>query len=448
LSGIEGALILRIFSTMLHPHFCGSSAHDLSRRSFLRHLGGAAVAVSGIGAVHSFAAPSLNDTLKAQGKSVILIWLAGGASQLETWDPKPGRPTGGPFAAIPTSVPGVHISELMPQMAKRMKDICVIRSLNTKNADHGGGAQLMMRGRLDEAALRYPDMGAVIARELGRADSKVPDYVSFYTATEGRDSSKQAASFLGAQYAPMKLAESMMPPNLKRLDAISDIDHHARAELQQLLNESFNASRATGPVKSHANAYARVHGLMSSEALFDITQESAKAREAYGPTLFGEQALMARRMVEAGVPFVRVSRAWWDSHGQNFETHQEMVPELDRVMAALHDDLKQRGLLERTVVLAVGEFGRTPTINASLGRDHFASAWSAAMFGAGIQAGAVFGKTDEDGRTVTEDEVGAGELFATVLAAVGVNPEKEYHVGPRPVPLVNPGIKPITQVLV
>lgn len=134
----------------MNTHFCGSSEHDVSRRAFLRRLGaGTGLAASGIGAMHSFAAPSLNDTLKASGKSVILLWLAGGASQLETWDPKPGRPTGGPFAAIPTSVPGVHISELMPQMAKRMKDICVIRGLNTRNGDHGGAAQLMMRGRAD-----------------------------------------------------------------------------------------------------------------------------------------------------------------------------------------------------------------------------------------------------------------------------------------------------------
>ncbi len=433
----------------MNTHFCNSSEHDISRRAFLRTLGaGTGLAATGIGAVHSFAAPALNDTLKASGKSVILLWLAGGASQLETWDPKPGRPTGGPFADIPTSVPGVHISELMPQMAKRMKDICVIRGLNTKNGDHGGGAQLMMRGRLDEPSLRYPDMGAVLARELSRADSKVPDYVSFYTASEGRDFSRQGSSFLGARYAPMKLSDSMTPPNLKRLESITELDHHARAEMQQLLSRQFIAGHGTGAVKSHANAYARAHGLMSSETLFDITREPAKVREAYGPTLFGEQALLARRMVEAGVPFVRVSRAWWDSHGQNFETHQEMVPELDRVMAALLDDLKQRGLLERTLVLAVGEFGRTPTINASLGRDHFANAWSAALFGCGIKGGAVFGKTDKDGATVIEDQVGAGELFATVLAGVGVNPKKEYHVGARPIPLVNPGIKPIAQVLV
>jgi len=152
-------------------------------------------------------------------------------------------------------------------------------------------------------------------------------------------------------------------------------------------------------------------------------------------------------MVEAGVSFVRVSRAWWDSHAQNFETHQEMAPELDRVMSALFDDLKQRGLLENTLVLAMGEFGRTPEINSSLGRDHFASAWSVALFGCGLQPGAVFGKTDKLGKSVTEGEVNAGRVFATVLRAVGIDHEKEYHVGARPIPLVNPGIKPITEVL-
>jgi hypothetical protein len=429
-------------------HFCGSSQHDISRRAFLSTLGLGAVGLLGSsGAVHALSEAGPVSALKSNGKRVILLWLAGGPSQLETWDPKPGRPTGGPFAAIPTSVPGVHISELMPRMAERMKDICVVRSLNTRDGDHGGGAALMMRGRKDEPALKYPDMGAILAKELGRMDSAVPDYISFYSATEGRDVNKITPSFLGARYAAMKLTDKMVPPNLQRLASVSELDHFARAELQEKLGQQFAAGRELGPVKSHANAYARVHGLMSSEALFDLSKEPEKVRERYGPTLFGQQALMARRMVEAGVPFVRVSRAWWDSHGQNFETHQEMVPELDRVMAALLDDLKERGLFENTLVLAMGEFGRTPTINGSLGRDHFASAWSAAMFGAGLQRGAVFGESDKDGKEVKEGAVGAGELFATVLEAVGINHKKEYHVGARPIPLVNPGIKPIKALL-
>ena len=186
---------------------------------------------------------------------------------------------------------------------------------------------------------------------------------------------------------------------------------------------------------------------MASEKLFDVTQEPQKIRDRYGPTQFGEQVLVARRLVEAGVPFVRVGRAWWDSHGQNFETHQEMVPELDHVMAALLDDLQERGLLENTLVITLAEFGRTPTINPSLGRDHFATAWSATLSGCGVQGGSVYGKTDAKGERVVEGEVGAAELFATIYRALGINHQKNYYVGSRPVPLTEPGTKPIKAVL-
>jgi uncharacterized protein (DUF1501 family) len=170
-------------------------------------------------------------------------------------------------------------------------------------------------------------------------------------------------------------------------------------------------------------------------------------RDHYGPTQFGEQCLVARRLIEAGVPFVRVGRAWWDSHGQNFETHQELVPELDFVMAALLEDLEQRGLLEHTLVITLAEFGRTPQINASLGRDHFASAWSCSLSGAGVKGGACYGKSDATGNRVADGEIGAGQLFATIYSALGINPQKNYYVGARPVPLTDPGIKPVKEVL-
>lgn len=430
-------------------NYCGTNAHHISRRAFLSQAlaVGSGSLLGSSGAIHALDETSINDALRRTGRSVILLWLAGGSSQLETWDPKPGRPTGGPYDSIPTSVPGVHISELMPKMAKRMHRTAIIRSLNTRDGGHGTGAEMMLRGRKNEAAQQYPDLGSIIAKELGRADSRVPGYVSFYSQTEGRGSGKLSPAFLGARYAPMNLDDSTMPPNLTRLEAINDLDHRDRARLRDLLSARFSAGRETETMRSHASAYARVHGLMSSEPLFDIEKEPRWMRNWYGPSLFGQQALMARRMVEAGVSFVRVSRAWWDSHGQNFETHAEMVPELDHVMATLLDDLDQRGLLESTLVVAYGEFGRTPTINASLGRDHFADAWSAALYGCGIQGGAVWGKTDEDGRKVVEGEVGAGELFATILAAVGIDPNHEYQVGARPVPLVNPGIRPIRDLL-
>ncbi|MDR3632694.1 MAG: DUF1501 domain-containing protein [Isosphaeraceae bacterium] len=428
--------------------FCGSPEHVLDRRGFLGALAaGAAGLAADMTALNVLAEPALAAELKKQQKRVILLWLAGGASQLETFDPKPGAPTGGPFRAIPTSVPGIHISELMPKMAQRMDHTCIIRSLNTKNGDHGGGARLMMRGRMDDPSVRYPDLGAVLARELGRAHSKVPDYVSFYSSTEGRDFAPGAAGFLGSRYAPMELTTSMIPENIRRPEYVSDSDHIRRAELRELISKRFERGRSSGALGSHNEAYQRVRGLMASEKLFDITQEPQAVLDRFGPTLFGQQALAARRLVEAGVPFVRVGRAWWDSHGQNFETHQELVPELDHVMSTLLDDLAERGLLEHTLVITLAEFGRTPAINPSLGRDHFASAWSATLSGCGIQGGSVYGKSDKTGNTVADGEVGAAELFATIYRALGIDHQKNYYVGSRPVPLTEPDTEPIADVL-
>jgi len=420
----------------------------MNRRDF---LGVAAVTGVGFAAdmtrLNVLSSPALAAELKSQQKRCILLWLAGGASQLETWDPKPGAATGGPFRAIQTSVLGTQISELMPKMAARMKHTCLIRSLNTKNGDHGSGAKLMMRGRKDEANIKYPDLGAVLAKELGRADSKVPDYVSFYSATEGRSMAPGSAGFLGSRYGAMELTTSNSPEFIHKLDGISDADHKERADLRDLLSKQFERGRASNTLGSHNEAYQRVRGLMASEKLFDIEQEPAKMRDSYGRTQFGEQVLIARRLVEAGVPFVRVGRAWWDSHGQNFETHQEMVPELDHVMAALIDDLQERGLLESTLIITLAEFGRTPAINASLGRDHFASAWSSTLTGAGIKGGALYGKSDATGNKVVDGEVGAAELFATIYRALGINPQKNYYVGSRPIPLTEPNTKPIKEVL-
>jgi len=424
------------------------SDNSFNRRSFLGTAAVTATAfASDMTGLNVLSQPALANELKRQSKRVILLWLAGGASQMETFDPKPGRPTGGPYRSIQTSVPGVEISELMPKMAQRLKYTSIIRSLNTKIADHGGGAQLMHLGRRDEPSLRYPDLGAVVARELGQVNSKVPDYVAFYTQTEGRGSGTGQSGFLGARYAPMFLTDKSTPPNLARLDSISDIDHRDRAELRDLLSARFVRGRDTMSVGSHNQAYARVRGLMSSEKLFDIEQEPASVRDKYGPTQFGQQALVARRLVEAGVPFVKVSRAWWDSHGENFETHLELVTELDHVMSTLLDDLYDRGLLQDTLVVTLSEFGRTPRINQALGRDHFASAWSTTLSGCGIAGGSLFGKTEPDGNTVADGEINASRLFSTIYQAIGIDPYKEYHVGPRPVPLVDNHADPVSAVL-
>jgi uncharacterized protein (DUF1501 family) len=245
----------------------------------------------------------------------------------------------------------------------------------------------------------------------------------------------------------MELSKSMIPDNIRRPSGLSDLDHKERADLRALLSKRFARGRESGVLGSHNEAYQRVRGLLASEKLFDVTQEPQRMRDRYGPTQFGEQVLVARRLVEAGVPFVRVGRAWWDSHGQNFETHQELVPELDHVMATLLDDLQERGLLESTLVLTLAEFGRTPRINASLGRDHFASAWSMSLSGCGIRGGSVYGKTDATGQRVADGQVGAAEVFATIYRALGIRHNKNYYVGSRPVPLTQPDTEPIKEVL-
>jgi hypothetical protein len=384
--------------------------------------------------------------LKKQQKHVLLLWLAGGASQLETWDPKPGRPTGGPFKAIPTAVPGVHISELMPKMAKLMNRVAIVRSLDTRIGDHGQAADMMQRGRRPEVGVAHPDIGAVVAKELGKPGSPVPDYVSFYLATEGRPWGRPAPGFLGARYAAMSLERSLKPENIDRPQSLSEREHTDREQLRQLLSDRFNRGRKAAEVEGYNNAYSRVRDLMKVDALFDLEKEAPKMRDRYGRTDFGQHALIARRLVEAGVPMVKVGRAWWDSHADNFESHRELVTELDHVMSTLILDLEERGLLQSTLIVTLSEFGRTPGINRDVGRDHFASAWSCSFTGCGIKGGTVHGKTDDNGNTVTDGKVGAGEVAATIYKAVGIT-KKNYRVGPRPIPLIPEGSKPIQTVL-
>src|SRR4051812_43610532 len=271
---------------MPRDSFCGSPDHAVSRRGFLGAAAATAVAAD-MTRLNALAAPDVSKDLKKGQKRVILLWLAGGASQLETFDPKPGAPTGGPFRAVPTDVPGLHISELMPEMATRMKHTCVIRGLNTKNGDHGSGAKLMMRGRRDEAGVKYPDLGAVLAREMGRAESKVPDYVTFYTQTEGRGMAPGDSGFLGARYGPMELTTSNTPEFIRKLDGITELDHQQRADLRDLLSKQFAAGRQSNTLASHGEAYERVRGIMASESLFDVRKEPPKTRDRYGPTQLG-----------------------------------------------------------------------------------------------------------------------------------------------------------------
>ncbi|MBW3541581.1 MAG: DUF1501 domain-containing protein, partial [Planctomycetes bacterium] len=228
-------------SAQLSRNFCGSPDHVLNRRQF---LGATAVGVAGLGGLSALSRSALAEELKRKDRRVILLWLAGGASQLETFDPKPGRPTGGPFFDIQTSVPGVRLCELMPKMAERLgKYTAIIRSLNTKDGDHGGASQTMMRGRRDEPNLRYPDLGAIVAKEFSRPAAGVPENVAIYSATEGRNFSRLSPGFLGARYAPVELSEKIGLDNVERPNGLSAEDHQARAHLREFLSSRFTRGR-------------------------------------------------------------------------------------------------------------------------------------------------------------------------------------------------------------
>ncbi|MBI1901531.1 MAG: DUF1501 domain-containing protein [Planctomycetia bacterium] len=423
---------------------CGTPAHEFHRRQFLQ--GGLATALGvSFGGLHAAYNVAWADELRKQNKRVLMLWLAGGASQLETFDPKPGRPTGGPFKAISTAVPGVEICELMPKLAKRLDRLAIVRSLDTKIADHGTASNLMDAGRTPEPGIAYPDLGTVISKELAQKDSKVPDYVSLYLATEGHR--KPSPGFLGGGYSAMHLSQSMRPENIDLPADYTSAQHQEREDLRRLLSERFERERGAAKVKGYNSTYARVRGLMACDSLFDLDQEPQEVRDRYGKTDFCQHALIARRLIEAGVPMVKVARAWWDSHADNFESHRELATELDHVYSTLLDDLAERGLLESTLIFTLSEFGRTPQINKDCGRDHFASAWSFSLAGCGVKGGACYGKTDANGVAVLDGKAGAGEVLATVYKAVGIDPTKHYYVGARPVPLAPEKSEPIGAVL-
>ncbi len=425
---------------------CGSAEHGFHRRSFLQGmLAGGATALT-LGAVGVGADSPAADQLRRGSKRALFIWLAGGSSQFETWDPKSSLETGGPFRSIPTAVTGYHVCELMPKLATVMDKIAVVRSLDTEISEHGRAADLMSTGRPKEPALEYPEIGVVLAKELAVRDSLLPDYVSFFLFTEGRR--RPETGFLGGRYAPLLLEESMRPKDIDLPKGLSDAQHQQREHLRELLSREFAARRAGGELVDGYNAaYQKVRGLMRADHLFDLEQEPTEVRERYGRTEYGQQALIARRLLEAGVPMVKVARGFWDSHHDNFESHRELVPDFDHVTSTLLNDLDERGLLASTLVIILSEFGRTPTINKDVGRDHYAAAWSCAFAGCGIQGGAIHGKTDDDGKTVVEGKATAWDVAATIYKAAGIDPHKEYYSGLRPVPLAKEDAKPIETIL-
>jgi hypothetical protein len=421
---------------------CRSLEHLVSRRSF---LGGVAAGL-GVGAgFGSFVRPAVAGRLEKAQKQVLAIWLAGGASQLETWDPKPKTETGGPFRAIETSVPGIQISELLPMTARQMHRMALVRGINTAEDDHGKGHYMMHTGRREMPGVQHPHLGSLAARFLARGDEPLPGYIHITPGGGGLGGSE--AAFLGPKYGALYLGNGQPPANTARDGSVSPAADSARQALRRHLNDRFANRRRTAETEAYTTTYEQALQLMERREVFDVSKEPERDKERYGSHDFGRHCLLARRLLEAGTTFVQVSHSNYDTHNENFTFHLEQLAEFDQGFSNLLDDLAARGRLDHTLVVVMSEFGRTPTINHLYGRDHWSRAWSIALAGCGIKGGTAVGKTNAKGTEVVDRQVGAGHLFHTYLKAVGLDPKDNYEVDGRTIQIADPAAAPIRELL-
>ncbi len=437
---------------------------SIDRRYFLR-TGALSVGTS----MSGWLAPLANAAAKepARKRACILLWMNGGPSTIDLWDLKPGHDNGGPFKEIGTAAPGVKISEHLPKIAARMKHVALVRSMTSKEGDHGLATYFAHTGYSSRGPIRYPSLGSVVAKELGADDAALPNFVSV-APFRAFSPAAHEPGFLGPRYAPLAVGESRplapQPGSANQAMGVEDLAlpggiatdrFDARWKLAAELQHEFAAERPDPAAKSHHTAYDRAAKLMRSAAAkaLKLDDEPAKLRDTYGRDVFGQGCLLARRLVESGVPFVEVALGGaggvgWDTHTDNFERVKQLSQTLDAGWSALLDDLKDRGLLDTTTIVWMGEFGRTPKINGSKGRDHYPYAWAAALAGGGISGGQALGKTSTDGTAVEERPVTVPNFLATVCKALGIDPQTQNvsNTG-RPIPVVDSAAKPVAELL-
>ena len=422
---------------------CQSEEHRIARRSFLGGLvAGAGAVVGGLGTLTQ---PAIGEQLAKAQKRVIVINMHGGLSQLESWDPKPGTDTGGPFRAISTSVPGLQISELLPETAKIMHHLAVVRSVNTAENDHGKGAYMMVTGRRQTPGAVFPEIGAVAAKALSAEGSGLPGHIRITPGGGGGRGNDSA--YLGPKYASIALDNGKAPENSSRLANLSEQADQDRQAFRRKANEHFMSRRRTAMTDAYTSNYEQALLLMQQNHDFDLTKEPEQDHVRYGKHDFGRHCLLARRLVENNVSFVQVSHSNYDTHNENFNFHFEQVGEFDRPFATLVGDLADRGLLQNTLIVVLSEFGRTPTINQYYGRDHWGTAWSVVMGGGRIHPGAVYGKTNANGTAVTDLQVDHAQLFHTYLRAVDVDSLQSFDIAGRQLPIADPSSGAIKDLL-
>ncbi len=424
---------------------CQTLEHIVSRRHFFRSLAGAGAAAA-LPSFGLFTAPMIAAEMTRTERRMIVINMAGGLSQLESWDPKPGTSTGGPFRAIPTSVPGIHISELLPRTAKVMHHLALVRSINTHEDDHGKGDYIMSTGRRKTPALEYPALGAVVAKALDRdGTDALPGHIVISPGGGGGRNADSA--YLGPRYGSVTLGGGKPPQFSERPESLAEASSQCANDLRRKVNDRFAVRRRTAQTDAYTQSYEQGLELMKRREIFDITKESAQDQERYGAHDFGRHCLLARRLIEQGITYVRVTHSNYDTHCENFNFHFEQLGEFDGPFATLVADLADRGLLEHTLIVVLSEFGRTPNINPLYGRDHFSKAWSICLGGARIQRGALIGGTNAEGQEVTDRQVDGGHLFHTYLSALDLKSTGNFMVAGQKMPMADPAFEPIDELL-
>ena len=439
--------------------------YGMGRRHFMQHVASAAATIPAMNFLSHVQANAA--TAKANNKACILMWMSGGPPTIDIWDLKPGTKTGGEFKEIQTAASGVKISEHMPETAKMFQDLSIVRSMSTREADHGRGRYYMHTGYVPNPTVVHPTFGSVVSYELGRKRNEL-DIPSFVSVGGGSGQ----AGFLGMSHAPFVVGTDGQIRNAPSADAKKRLP--GRLAMLDAVEDNFIKSKRGELPQDHRNVYENAVNLMKSSqmAAFDVDKadsalgleaESAATKAMYnaapaagggmgmrGGNGFGQSLLMARRLVQVGVPFVEVNLGGWDLHTDVFNTlRDQRLPVLDRGISALVKDLKQKNMLDDVTLVWMGEFGRTPRINQNTGRDHWAASWSTMIGGGGLNNGQAVGATDKDGVRVAENSKAylPGDIWATVAYAMGI-PLNTVHTSKRgrPMKLANGGT-PIKELM-
>ncbi|HEY2840494.1 MAG TPA: DUF1501 domain-containing protein [Pirellulales bacterium] len=411
----------------------------IDRRDFIHGVSAASLAVGAVNWTELMSARA--DELRSRGMACILLFMRGGPSQFETFSPKPGHPHGGETKAIDTAVSGMQFADNLPQMAKIAGDLAVIRSMTMKEGNHVRATYLMHTGYAPTASVKYPTLGALVAKEIGDKSSDLPSFVRI-----GDRAAEGGGGLLGVEFDAFSMANPQAPANT---NLPSGADRYARRlGLLSRLESSYAADGSAHEVAEHQKLYAKAAKMITSAKMeaFGLDREPDAMRDAYGRTDFGSACLLARRLVEAGVTFIEIDVNGWDTHDDNFARVNKLCGQVDQPAAQLITDLKQRGMLDKTLVIWMGEFGRTPKINPRGGRDHFPKAFNVALAGGGVRGGQVIGRTDAGGDEVADRPVGVQDLFQSFCKSLAIDPaiENMSRAG-RPIKIVDGG-KPVAEL--